>query len=185
MTDTKFKLSTKTITLHWIVAIGMIGLLATGIYMEENEVYALYPIHKSVGVLIILPILWRVIWRMTNGWPEAVRDYAKHEHLLSKVVHWALIIATVAMPISGMMMSVGGGHGLDFFGLELVMRNADPSNPEEVIALNETAGEIGHTVHGLGGNILLFALGLHLIGALKHHFVDKDFTLKRMLGKTA
>lgn len=185
MTDSFEQLSRKTIVLHWLVGIGIIGLMATGIYMEENEVYALYPLHKSIGVLIILPVLWRIVWRKKNGWPKPVRDYSNIEQRLSKIVHWALIIGTALMPISGMMMSVAGGHGLDFFGLELVVRNADPANPQEVIALNPTAAQIGHILHGLGGKIILAAIALHLVGALKHHVFDKDRTLKRMLGSTA
>lgn len=180
--DTQAKLSLYTVTLHWVVGIMMIGLLGTGLYMEQNEVFALYPWHKSFGVLIALFVVLRVAWRVRNRWPSPVSDYTRVEKLLSKTVHWLLLIGTVLMPISGFMMSAMGGHGVDFFGLELVARNPDPTNPQEVVALNGNLAQIGHTVHFLAGYALIAGVVLHVIGALKHHVMDQDGTLRRMLG---
>lgn len=109
MSDTKEKLSAITIALHWLVSITIISLIAVGVYMTDYEVYALYPIHKSVGMLLFLVILVRVIWRLKQGWPEAASNYKAWEQRLSRIVHWVLIIATVTLPISGMLMSGLGG----------------------------------------------------------------------------
>lgn len=182
MPDTASKLSPVSIGLHWLVGIMMITLLAVGIYMEENEVYFLYPIHKSFGVLVILVAVPRIIWRIKNGWPAPAAEYKGYEQLLSRLVHWLLILATVMMPISGMLMSGMGGHGIAVFGLELMANNPDPADPGSVIAVNGSLAGLGHTMHGIGGNVLLFAVVLHVVGALKHHVVDKDGTLRRMLG---
>lgn len=166
---------------HWTVALLMIGLLGVGIYMEQNNVYSLYPIHKSMGVLALLLIFPRVINRMTKGWPEPVANsnYAKHEVILSKIIHWVLIIGTVLMPISGMIMSGAGGHGIEVFGIELLSKNINAAG--EAIPLNEQAASIGHKIHGLLGKVLIGCIALHVIGAFKHHFLDKDDTLKRMI----
>jgi len=180
--DTPSKLSSNTLLLHWIVGIMMISLLGTGIYMEENEVFALYPWHKSFGVLLVGFVVLRVIWRLKNGWPTPVSDYSSLEKALSKVVHYLLIIGTILMPVSGFMMSAMGGHGVELFGLELVARNPNPANPQEVIALNGTLAGLGHEAHGLGGKVIIAAVVLHTAGALKHHIIDKDGTLRRMLG---
>lgn len=180
--DTHSKLSTNTLTLHWVVGIMMIVLLVTGIYMEENEIFTLYPWHKSFGVLIAAFVVLRVIWRIKNGWLSPVRDYASIEKLLSKIVHYVLIIGTVLMPISGFIMSAMGGHGVDFFGMELIARNPDPADPNEVVALNGTLAGIGHNMHKFAGMAILVGVILHVVGALKHHFIDKDGTLRRMLG---
>jgi len=182
--DTQSQLSTNTLALHWIVGIMMIGLLATGIYMEENEVFVLYPWHKSFGVLITAFVVLRVIWRIRNGWPSPVRNYAKIEKVLSKIIHYVLIIGTVLMPISGFVMSAMGGHGVDFFGMELVARNPDPADPNEVIALNGTLAGMAHNMHKFAGIAIIVAVVIHLVGALKHHIFDKDGTLRRMLGAT-
>jgi len=180
--DSHSKLSTSTIFLHWVVGIIMIGLLASGIYMEENEVFALYPWHKSFGVLIVTFVILRVIWRVKNGWPSHVSDYSSLEKMLSKIVHYLLIIGTVLMPISGFIMSALGGHGVDLFGLELFSRYPDPTDPKEVIALNGTLAGIGHTIHEYAGMAIIGGVILHVVGALKHHVIDKDGTLRRMLG---
>jgi cytochrome b561 len=94
-----------------------------------------------------------------------------------------LIIGTVMMPISGMLMSGASGRGLSIFGLELLATNPDEWNPGKVIPLSKPLTDLGHTLHGLGGKIMIFSIILHTIGALKHHFIDKDTTLRRILGK--
>lgn len=182
--DTYQQLSKQTIFLHWIVAFFMIALLASGLYMAETETYSLYFWHKSFGVLIVAFVLWRIYWRIKNGWLTPVRQYAAWEMTLAKVVKWVLIIGTIMMPISGMMMSGLGGHGIPFFGLELLARNPDPADPSQVVPINETLAFVGKVIHGLGGKILIAAVLLHMAGALKHHFIDKDDTLNRMKGKT-
>ncbi len=180
--DTSSKLGTPTIALHWIVAMMMLMMLATGIYMEQTAAYALYPWHKSFGVLIALFVVLRVLWRWQNGWPTPVRNYLPWERILSGIIHYLLIIGTVIMPVSGFMMSALGGHGVALFGLELVARNPDPVNPQEVLPLHAPLAGIAHTVHGLAGYGLVACVLLHIAGALKHHILDKDGTLRRMLG---
>jgi len=181
--DSLSKLSATTVSLHWIVAVMMILLLATGIYMEQAEVFALYPWHKSFGVLVLLFAVIRIAWRINQGWPKSVGDYSTIEKVLSKLVHWLLILATVIMPVSGFMMSALGGYGIDFFGIELVAKNTAPNNPMEIVPINESMANFAHGVHGVGGNLLLLAVILHLVGALKHHILDKDATIRRMLGQ--
>lgn len=180
--DTQSMLSRNTVVLHWIVAIIMIALLATGIYMEETDARALYPWHKSFGVLIFAFVVLRVLWRIKNGWPTPIRDYTNFEKRLSRVVQYLLIIGTVLMPLSGFIMSAMGGHGVAMFGIELVARNPNPADPEKVLALNAGVAKFAHSMHGLGGKIILISVILHLAGALKHHIIDKDGTLRRMLG---
>jgi cytochrome b561 len=184
MKDTKHKLSSLTIALHWIIGITIIVMLALGKYMESFEAYALYDIHKSIGMIIIAFVLVRVFWRILNGWPEPASNYSSIERLTAKVVHWILIIGTVALPVSGVLMSGSGGHGLAIFGWELLAENIDPNNLEEVIPLNKTLAGLGHEIHEIVGNIMIIAIVLHLLGALKHHIIDKDGTLRRMLGKS-
>lgn len=180
--DSPTRLGPNTLALHWIVAVMMIALLATGLYMAQTGSYGLYPWHKSFGVLIVLFVVLRVAWRIRNGWPTPVGDYTAVEKRLSKLVHWLLIVGTVLMPISGVMMSAMGGHGVPFFGVELIARNPDPTDPQQVVALNATLAELGHLLHGWGGYLLIGAVALHVVGALKHHLIDRDATLRRMLG---
>ena len=175
------KFTTMTIFLHWLIGLTIIALIAVGLYMSENEVWDLYPIHKSIGIILFVFILYRVIRRLMRGWPEPVSQYAKHEIILSKIIHWVLLIGTLMFPISGMMMSGAGGHGIAVFGFELLASNYNAAG--EAIALNPSLAEAGHETHEILGTVMMIAIALHIIGAWKHHLVDKDNTLKRMLGK--
>lgn len=180
--DSADRLSTTTVVLHWVVGLSIIGLLAVGIYMHEAEVHALYPLHKSFGVIIFFIALARILWRISNGWPTPAGQHQKWERLLARSTHWVLIAGTVVMPISGFLMSSLGGHGVSVFGLELVAPNPDPANPDKVIAHNAALAGIAHETHFVAGVAMIAALSAHVAGALKHHVMDKDGTLRRMLG---
>lgn len=174
------RLSVLTIVLHWLVALFMIVLVGVGIYMSNNEAYSMYPIHKSVGIIALVFIIARILWRIKEGWPKPVGNYSVIEKMLSKIVHWLLVLATLMFPISGMMMSSMGGHGLSVFGLELFAPNIVGGRPA---AINETLASFGSSVHELLVPVILIALVLHIVGAYKHHLIDKDNTMLRMLGK--
>lgn len=107
--DTHNQFSPITIALHWIIALAIIGLLGSGLYMTQNQIYALYPWHKSFGTIIAAFVIMRVLWRMYNGWPTDLPSHQTWERILAKAVHYVLIISTVMMPLSGMAMSALGG----------------------------------------------------------------------------
>jgi cytochrome b561 len=181
--DTKNHLSPITIGLHWVIAITIVGLIGLGLFMTNLELYDYYDTHKSIGILISIVIVLRVIWRIKQGWPEPVSEYEKHEVIMAKIVHWILIISTVLMPVSGMLYSGASGHGFGVFGFEILRENPDPIKPGEVIPLSEFWSNVGQTCHDYIGYLLILAIVLHVVGALKHHLIDKDLTLLRMLGK--
>lgn len=181
--DSQQQLSATTRILHWLIAITVIVMLAVGFYMADFEVWGLYPIHKTVGVLAFVVILLRVIWRLKNGWPTPVRDYPAWEHKLAVITHWVLLLGTVIMPISGFIFSGAGGYGVEVFGVVLAPANPDLANPGKVIAYNAAVSDAGHEVHEIMGLVMVVAILLHLAGALKHHILDKDRTLLRMLGR--
>lgn len=173
------KLSNRTKVLHAIIGISMVSLLIIGIYMSDNEVFSLYPIHKSVGVIVFVFALIRIFTRIQEGWPKAISNAPKIQMLLAKLVHWGLIVITALYPASGMMMSGAGGHGIYIFGIELLASNYDEVTGKAV-ALNETIASIGHTLHDALTGILIFLIVVHVAGAIKHHIIDKDETITRM-----
>ncbi len=170
-----------TIFLHWVVGLGMIGMIAVGIYMTRFSDYSLYPLHKSIGVILFGIIMLRVVMHVKEGWPKNISTGKAWEHSLARLVHWVLILGTLALPISGMMMSGFGGHGVSVFGLELWVVNKDPDTGQKM-PINTTLAMAGSTVHYYVGYALIVAIALHVLGALKHHFLDKDNTLRRMMG---
>ena len=173
------KLSHTTKIFHMLIAFGMLMMLALGIYMSETETFQLYPLHKSIGIVILILALIRVAVRIKEGWPQPLTPSSKIQLLLAKAVHWGLIITTVIFPVSGMMMSGGGGHGVFLFGLELIAPNSDPVSGK-AIAVNENIAAIGHEMHELLMLVLICLVLLHVAGAIKHQLMDKDGTLKRM-----
>ena len=166
------KLSLTSVVLHWIVAVMMVMLLGSGLYMHEFEARDVYPIHKSVGITITLFVIIRILWRIKEGWPAPHENHASWERKLSKISHYVLIAGTLLIPISGLVGSVAGGRGLYWFGVELIAR--DPAGKNRILA------EAAHGAHEILAKIVILFLILHIAGALKHHFIDKDNTLRRI-----
>lgn len=172
-------LSGTTRILHIIVAIAMIGLIAMGIYMSETDTKSLYSLHKSLGAITLILALVRVVWRIKEGWPTVLAIGSKMQLFIAKMVHWILIVATVLFPLSGVMSSIGSGRGLSVFGLQLIAINLDPITGKPA-AVSQVIASIGHNIHELLPPLIIFAIVLHIVGAMKHHIIDKDDTIKRM-----
>lgn len=179
--DTPQKFSPLTIGLHWVIALTIIALTGIGFYMSIFEFYPLYDWHKSFGVVIFAIVLIRVWWRIKNGWPTPVREYPALEHRLAQATHWVLISATVLMPISGMMYSGLGGYGVKVFGWVMIPGHKNAEGQTE--PFHAGLAQLGAFTHEWLGYLLAGAIVLHLLGALKHHWFDKDRTLLRMLGR--
>lgn len=84
------------------------------------------------------------------------------------------------MPVSGLMLSGGSGHGFGVFGLTLLTSNHSLTNPSVVVPYNEMVASLGFALHQWLGFSMVAVIVLHIVGALKHHVVYKDSTLKRM-----
>lgn len=179
--ENKSSLSGIEISLHWIVALGMIALITVGFYMSNTETYSLYPIHKSLGVLILIFVLIRAIVRIKKGWPESVSNSPNWQRIASRFTHWFLLLGTIVMPISGMMSSIMSGRGLSIFDWKVIAPNLGEDGKREVI--NKQLASLGGEVHEVLGLALAIVIGLHVLAALKHHFIDRDRTLTRMFGK--
>lgn len=177
------RLSKLTICLHWLIGISIIMLIAVGYYMSSTHNYDLYYYHKSIGVIVLLLAAARIIWRIYEGWPTPNPDHANWEQKLSKLIHWVLILSTLAIPISGIMYSGAGGFGVHIFDWIIIPPNPSPEDATKMIPYHETLYRLGVFGHTKLIYIPLAALILHILGALKHHYQDKDSTLVRILGK--
>ncbi|MDG6773432.1 cytochrome b [Thiomicrorhabdus sp. ZW0627] len=162
---------------HWISAFLFIGLIALGLYMSDlprgPEKKDLYDLHKSLGIGLLALMLLRLVWLKISPNPSQI-SYSKFEHILGHATKGILYLAMLMMPISGWIMSNSGGHDVAFFDLFVL---------PTLVGENETLHEIAEEAHELGGYAMIAVILLHTAGALKHHFVYKDETLKRMLGK--
>lgn len=164
---------------HWIVAVAMIGMLLSGLVMaygpfERETVFAIMGWHKAIGVLVLGYGLWRIGWRIAQGFVEEASVMPFWQAVAAKATHWGLLATVLAMPLSGLVMSLYHGREVDVFGF--VIPGQTP-----VAWLADGAG----VVHEYAAWALLGLLGLHIAGALKHHFIDHDMTLRRMVWRSA
>lgn len=179
MPDTREKLSTVSVALHWIVAAAMIALVAFGLYLESlprsDSKSALIQIHKSLGVIVLMLASVRLVWRIRRGMPQHVGAYTALERMLAGITHGVLLLATLLMPLSGILLSVANARPVAIFGLPFI--------PQILAEKNEAMVKVAAAMHGLGGKLVILFVILHVAGAMKHHLVDRDGTLKRMLGQ--
>jgi len=185
MTDTREKLSSTSIGLHWVIGIAMICMVLFGLYIAglhcgdgdtacKSSKGDLTALHKSFGILILVFASWRFLRRLLIGMLAPVGDYASWERILSKVVAWFLLLTTLALPLSGIVMTIAAAKPIAVFGVQVV--------PQFLAERDKALGGIAHQTHEWLGWALLAAVTLHILGALKHHVIDRDATLKRMLG---
>ena len=166
-------------SLHWIIGLAIIALIAVGLYMEgldydgpEGTKMQLYSLHKAFGIVVLGLMVCRIIWRFVSQYPKSLDTHKKWEKVLSKIVHWVLYFMAFSMPLSGWAMSSSYGYPVSVFGFFTL---------PPLVEKNEVRGELFAELHELGGWALIAVILLHVAGALKHHFIDKDVTLKRML----
>ncbi|GLS89341.1 cytochrome b [Psychromonas marina] len=170
-------LSKMTILLHWLTGLTFILVLCLGLYFdylpkgpEKGEIIGL---HKSFGAILFVVALIRLCWRFKEGSITSIAKLTRMQSILATSIHHLLLLATMLMPISGITMSISGGRGLSVFGQDIVAGGGDKI---------EWLGSISHTIHTGAVNVILLILFLHVAGAVKHQFIDKDGTISRMLG---
>lgn len=183
MIDTREKLSALSIGLHWLIGLTMIGMVVFGMIIADmptpdaasKAAKGFYiGIHKSIGVLVLVFAAWRLWRRMRQGLPQHVGNYKAWEQSLAKFVHYFLLFATLALPLSGILYSIGSARSVDVFGVTVI--------PKLLTEKHALLASVSRETHGIMGKLLLLAVAFHIAGALKHHIVDRDGTLRRMLG---
>ena len=181
--DTRHRFSPITIALHWLVALGVIALIGFGIYMVRTQSWPLYHVHKSFGLLLFGVIIARAAWRLKQGFPEPVSALNKLEQLAALWMHRLLLACTLLMPLTGMLYSGASGNGFGVFHIEIFPANVQRDTNGGALPFNAPLAELGQTLHDGLGYFLLALISLHLAAALKHHFLNRDNTLNRMLGR--
>lgn len=179
--NTPARYGTVAMTLHWLIALAIIGLLIVGTYMtdlarDDPNRFALYQLHKSFGLSVLVLSVFRVGWRLANPAPALPAGMAPWERWAANLTHLAFYVLIIVMPLSGWAVASSSTSGVPtlWFGLfEVPMMPGIPADR----GVHEQAEE----VHELLGNIMIGLLLLHVGAALKHHFWDGDTVLKRML----
>jgi cytochrome b561 len=175
MTNTTNRYGPVAQLLHWSVVV----LLATQFLLAEAadelpvglEKLVMLARHKSVGITILGIACVRLAWRLLNK-PPAPPPMPAWQRLAAAVTHWGMYAVLFAMPLSGWMMSSAENYPVSWFGLLQL---------PDLVAPSESLGDVLHDIHEVLAGTLLFLVGLHVLAALKHQFIDRDGLLMRML----
>lgn len=162
--------------LHWLLALLLFALLGLGFYMRDlplsPEKLQLYSWHKWAGVSAFLLAVIRLGWRLSHQPPALPASMSAAQRLAAHVGHLGLYALMLAIPLSGWLMSSAKGFQTVWFGVLPL---------PDLVAKDKALGELLATLH-LGLNLALLALlAGHIGAALKHHFIDRDDILTRML----
>ncbi len=161
--------------LHWTIAVLIISTLFIGLILDDvsgPEKFTLFRWHKSFGITVLALATIRIFWRFSNIHPAKLPTHAAWEKFLASVTHFLLYFAMIAMPMSGWLMSSAKGVKVSVYGLFTL---------PDLIAPNKPLGHLLNEFHVYTGWTLIALISLHALGAVKHHFLDKDETMRRML----
>lgn len=165
------------IALHWIIALMIMLNFALAWISEElpkAERAVMLGNHKAVGITILLLTVALIAWRLIHKPPPQLDTLKTWEAALSKVVHVLMYGLMLAIPLAGWGMSsiYAKGAPISIFGIF-----GFPAMP---IAHEKSTQELFYELHEITATIMLVLLALHVAGALKHQFIDKDGTMRRM-----
>ncbi len=161
--------------LHWLVALGLFGTFALGFYMHDLPLspskLQFYAWHKWAGVSLFMLIVIRLAWRLSHPAPR-LPDMHPVLRFLANAAHVLLYVLMVAIPVSGWLMSSAQGFQVVWFGIVPL---------PDLIAKNAALGEFLKDTHGVLNYTFLAAVIAHIGAALKHHFINHDTVLARMI----
>lgn len=163
--------------LHWLIAVLTYGLFGLGLWMVDLGYYDNWyqkapTLHEGFGVLLFMFVLIKIRWKWNTTPPESLASHKQWEKTGAHLAQRLFNILLLVIAISGYLIVTAKGDSLNVFNLFSI-----PASLSGVSNQADLAGEI----HWLLAWILVILSSVHVIAALKHHFIDKDKTLKRML----
>ncbi len=172
-------------TFHWTTVLLILTLIPLGIYAnglpyDTGEALAykaqLFSLHKTLGVVVFFLALARIVWAISQTKPAPLNPDRRLEHFLAETVHWLLYASLVLVPITGWI------HHAATTGFAPIWWPFGQSLP--FVPKDDGTAHTFAALHIIFERVLAASFFLHLAGALKHHFLDRDVTLKRMLPGT-
>jgi cytochrome b561 len=169
---------TKTaVLLHWLMALLIVAAFALGVTMVD--IPGLTPTklkyfswHKWLGITVLGLACLRLLWRLFHAAPSYLFDMPKWQERAAGILHGILYLLMFAVPLSGYFYSLAAGVPVVYLGLVPLPELIGP-DPELKPLLKQ--------IHYALNMVLLAGVCLHVLAALKHHFIDRDGVLKRML----
>jgi cytochrome b561 len=179
--DSKARYSAVAMTLHWLIAAGVVANIVIGLSMTDPDIPSLMALHKSIGFTVLVLSVLRLVWRWMNPVPPPPQGLAPWMRVSSRAMHFLFYFLIIATPLAGwLMVSVGSmGHPTSVFGL---------FNWPSVPILADMTRSVGHPYHKFFNTIhiglawaMIGLIPLHVGAALYHHFMRGDNVLLRML----
>ncbi len=159
---------------HWIMAVIIIFNFILALILDDFPKGPmrsfLFSIHKSTGILVIILLIPRLLWRLVNTVPVSLGNI-KTLNKLSKYVHYFFYYILLVVVFSGWTYSSARSGPFEVFGL---------FTAPALIENNQVVANIAKEIHGISVYIFITVLGIHVLASLLHHYVFKDKTLKRM-----
>ncbi|ODN67599.1 cytochrome b [Methylophaga muralis] len=166
-----------SIVLHWSVALLTIGLFVLGLWMVDlgyyDDWYYQAPWwHKGLGFIVLLLVLIRWLWRPFAGKPAAISTTPVWQNLAAKTVHQLMNLAIIVLAVTGYLIVTAKGQPLGIF---------DWFNIPALTQLTVSTSDLVSKLHLWSAYFIIALASIHALAALKHHFINKDATLRRML----
>lgn len=179
--NTRSRYGWVSVGIHWLMAMAVIGMFALGIWMRQLSYYDPWyqdgpTIHKSMGVLLFILLLARIGWRSINIRPNDDPILKKWERTTAHLTHFAMYGLMLMLMTAGYLISTADGREIAVFNWFSV-----PATLQGIENQEDIAGEI----HEILAWTLILLAGVHALAALKHHFINRDSTLLKMLGRDA
>ena len=166
------------IAFHWAIAV-LISLNFAAAWVADDaprlQAQQIMANHKAIGIAVLVLSLLRLLWRVLHKAPPLPETLRPLEAALAKVVHWLFYVLMIALPLAGwaMHLTETGGMPVHWFGLFDI-----PGLP---VAKDERLGDIFSDMHEFLANLMLVLAAIHVAASLKHIFLDRDGTMRRML----
>lgn len=192
LTNTETAYGNVAKSFHWIIALGIFTVIPLGVIAHKMSVSiqagnatpetvttaaTLFSLHKTVGLVIFFTALARIIWAFIQPKPAPLASHKKWEHSLSALVHWLLYGSLALVPLTGWITHAATSGFAPIwwpFGQNLPF-----------VEVSQDTAHLFSNLHMLFERVMVISLFLHIAGALKHHFIDRDSTLRRMTHGTA
>ncbi len=164
------------IGLHWLIGLMIFVSLGVGLYMVDLSLspakLRFYSWHKWAGVTIFTLVLVRCLWRLTHAAPPLPDPMPRWQRMVAEATHYLLYALMIAIPLAGWLMSSAKGFQTVYFGVLPI---------PDLLAKNKDLGETLTLIHRYLNYTMIAIICAHIGAALKHHFIDKDDILRRML----
>ena len=163
--------------IHWLIAALALIIVSLGLAIPEAPRNTasrdlLMLLHRSVGLLILLVMLFRAVWRMSHPPPPLPPTMRRIEVALAHATHWGLYLMFFAMPLAGYVNAAAAGHSVSFFGLFSI----PPLLPE-----NQKLSQFAVAAHQVGQFAVYGLVAAHVAAALMHRLIRRDEVWGRML----